>query len=409
MESRLESRTKVAAVQRRKQGEAPSGDAASGASVTGGLPYVQQKGGDGGGAVREAAASGLSGSPGALPYLGRIQASFGSHDVSGVRSYTGGAAAKAADSMGAVAYASGESVAFKSAPDLHTAAHEAAHVAQQRGGVHLKDGVGRVGDSYEQHADRVADAVVAGKSAEGLLNQVASPSAGRALGGPVQRLGTRLDEELPENAEEPAHGGTPGKQRKYSVEQYVAMWEKERGRKMTDAERKTLARGCIGITALNTGTINPPLDHSFATFDKAEELQKTWNQYIQDNADKNYGGGKLGEYRAYIFAKLFWSNQNPDPEKRKVGDDKAYRPDDQGRVDMSSYQYRAQPGYINFDYGFWDEQTQSFWHANHAEPGMIVYQSTKEKFAAGYMDFDRVIYCVAIAKNFSPKDAARNG
>jgi hypothetical protein len=44
-------------------------------------------------------------------------------------------------------------------------------VVQQRGGVQLKGGVGEVGDAYEQHADAVADAVMQGKSAEGLLDQ----------------------------------------------------------------------------------------------------------------------------------------------------------------------------------------------------------------------------------------------
>jgi hypothetical protein len=68
--------------------------------------------------------------------------------------------------MGAEAYATGSSVAFTGAPDLHTAAHEAAHVVQQRGGVQLKGGVGEANDPYERHADAVADQVVQGKSAE---------------------------------------------------------------------------------------------------------------------------------------------------------------------------------------------------------------------------------------------------
>ena len=37
---------------------------------------------------------------------------------------------------------------------------------------------------------------------------------------------------------------------------------------------------------------------------------------------------------------------------------------------------------------------------------MKVYQSTKEKFAAGYIDFDRIVYCAAIAKNYNPQGAA---
>jgi LysM repeat protein len=123
--------------------------------------------------IHDLAAQGTQGSGGALPHLDAIQDSFGKHDVSNVQAHTGGAAADASKAMGAEAYASGNSIAFGSSPGLHTAAHEAAHIVQQRAGVSLKGGVGEAGDSYEQHADTVADAVVAGQSAEGLLDTMA--------------------------------------------------------------------------------------------------------------------------------------------------------------------------------------------------------------------------------------------
>ena len=82
--------------------------------------------------------------------------------------------------MGAEAYAMGNDVAFGGAPSLHTAAHEAAHVIQQQRGVQLKGGVGQTGDAYEQHADRAADAVVAGRSAEAILDAAPSGSSGGA-------------------------------------------------------------------------------------------------------------------------------------------------------------------------------------------------------------------------------------
>lgn len=77
--------------------------------------------------------------------------------------------------FGAEAYTAGDRVAFRGSPDLHTAAHEAAHVVQQRGGIAAKGGLGQPGDPYEQHADRVADMVVAGRSAEGELSRMAAP------------------------------------------------------------------------------------------------------------------------------------------------------------------------------------------------------------------------------------------
>jgi len=112
-----------------------------------------------------------------LPHLDAIQRSFGRHDVGGIRAFVGGAAASASHEMGAQAYATGDSVAFASAPNLHTAAHEAAHVVQQRAGVQLLGGVGQDGDAYEQHADAVADLVVQGASAEAALDRFA-PAAG---------------------------------------------------------------------------------------------------------------------------------------------------------------------------------------------------------------------------------------
>lgn len=148
------------------------------------LSPVQMKG-EGEGAVHEHAERGVKGGGGKLPHGDKIQAAFGRHDVSNVQAYTGADAKGATEGMGAEAYATGNKVAFGKSPDLHTAAHEAAHVVQQRGGVQLKGGVGAAGDSYEQHADRVADAVVAGKSAEGLLDPMAGGGGGG--GGAVQK------------------------------------------------------------------------------------------------------------------------------------------------------------------------------------------------------------------------------
>ena len=120
--------------------------------------------------VHSAAIAGVSGSGGTLPHIERIQSSFGpDHELGQIRAHVGSAATAATLAISASAYATGNQVAFRSAPDLHTAAHEAAHIVQQQQGVHLRDGVGRVGDVYERHADAVADRVVAGQSAADLL------------------------------------------------------------------------------------------------------------------------------------------------------------------------------------------------------------------------------------------------
>ena len=115
--------------------------------------------GDLSGDVHAHAAHGVSGGGGTLPHAAAIQASFGRHDVSGVEAHTGGAAAAANDAMGAKAYATGNAIAFREAPSLLPLRLR----VQQRAGVSWAVSVS---EAAEQHADAVADQVVAGKSAE---------------------------------------------------------------------------------------------------------------------------------------------------------------------------------------------------------------------------------------------------
>lgn len=147
-------------------------------------------------ALVDAARLGTSGPASPLPHLARLQQAFGRHDLRGVSAHLDAAAAQGARSMGAVAFTAGEHVAFARAPSLHTAAHEAAHVVQQRQGIHLAGGVGRRGDSYERLADRVAEQVVRGESVEALLG---APGAARQAGGPLQ-VQRQADDEMPPTA-----------------------------------------------------------------------------------------------------------------------------------------------------------------------------------------------------------------
>lgn len=136
--------------------------------------------------VQQVAAEGVAGASTSLPHGDAIQRSFGpGHRVAGILAHVGGPANAAAEAIGAEAYATGDRAAFRESPDLHTAAHEAAHVVQQRQGVQLRGGVGEPGDAYERHADAVADRVVAGESAADLLGVASGSSDGPA----VQRKG----------------------------------------------------------------------------------------------------------------------------------------------------------------------------------------------------------------------------
>jgi hypothetical protein len=150
--------------------------------------------------IRQEAQHGVRTPSSGLPYAQQVQKAFGRHDVSHIQAHLGEKASASALAMNAAAYATGNHVVFAGEPDLHTVAHEAAHIVQQQGGVQLAGGTGKIGDVYEQHADAVANQVVAGQTAEALLDQFAgdqtrapsqeiqsSPSAPEA-GGVVQRV-----------------------------------------------------------------------------------------------------------------------------------------------------------------------------------------------------------------------------
>jgi hypothetical protein len=154
-----------------------SGAATADASATGSAP-----------ATHAAAAHGIGGNSHALPFGDTIQRLFGRHDIGGIRAHSDAAAGAGARAMGARAFATGDHVAFASPPDLHTAAHEAAHVVQQRAGVQLNDGVGETGDAYEHNADAVADRVLQGMPADDLLPAPVVTGSG-AVQRAVQRQG----------------------------------------------------------------------------------------------------------------------------------------------------------------------------------------------------------------------------
>lgn len=195
--------------------------------------------GVGGDGVARAAAEGVSGTAQPLPHQAAIQQSFGPHDVSGIQAHVGGPAARASETIGAEAYATGSSVAFREAPSLFTAAHEAAHVVQQRAGVQLLGGVGVEGDVYEQNADAVASRVVAGQSAADLL-----PGPGGSGGGggvQMRRVPTNTGAMLtdPSDASRP---GANSAANSAGTRRVIELAESE----MSDAERAQVRTAMLG-------------------------------------------------------------------------------------------------------------------------------------------------------------------
>jgi Putative peptidoglycan binding domain len=229
----------------------------------------------------------------------------------------------------------------------------------------------------------------------------------------ISRLGTPLDQDLPADAEVPAEGEDKGEQRRYSKAQYQAMWEAEQGQKLTSSNKTTINLGCIGITANNlTGFASPDLREAYANFSDAYAAMQAHNSSLHRYEPNQY----------VVFAIHFWSNQDPDDAKRVDPDHSAFLPDANDRIDMSGYKFRDRPGFTNFDFGFWDDVSQSHWHANHYDAGpgdpMIVYQSTRAHFSHhfeespgewrfGYPDFDREAFVVAKAQHYDVSRARR--
>lgn len=184
----------------------------------------------------------------------------------------------------------------------------------------------------------------------------------------------------------------------HSLTDYIKSWEQEKGRKLTTDERLVLAKGCIGITMLQLGRQeSPKLTLCYGSFEKAWMIARSMNEYLAQF---------FPDRKAFIFSKRFWTG----------GED--YSPDEKtGEVDMSNYDYTARPGHVNFDYGFYDESTNKWWHANHCDPTklgvrcksreareknlpdpMNVYESNLAGYSRPLTDFDAQVFCIGVAK-----------
>ena len=252
-------------------------------------------------------------------------------------------------------------------------------------------------------------------------------------GDSVQMIGDELVEDggTKKTGDEVPHYGEDDDQRRYTPEEYIALWEEDQGTKMSAEQIQTIRRGCIGITAANlTGGGNPidAAESIYGTFDAANAALEEKNELINTIGSVGDWAADLasmfGAKRYVMFAKLFWSNQG-DPTSTESDPDAFPEDPKTHEIDLDdfkkNYDYNAQPkpgggGYVNFDYGFWDATTKSFWHANHMEyddpvkakaDPMKVYQSTKDKFTAGYMDFDRILFGIAPVEAYDPVTSAK--
>ena len=191
---------------------------------------------------RSIAAQGIHGPGRPLAHLDTLQRAFGHHDISGMREHTDTAARAALDSLGAAGFSSSGRMALAESPDLYTQAHEAAHGVQQAAlgdSMALDGGVGAAGDRYERHADEVADAVVAGRDAQPVLDRLAPQPTAVVAGLADAAAPLQKADKPPEQKETPGERkGKKEKKGKPSPEEIAAMKAAREKAKKADTPKK---------------------------------------------------------------------------------------------------------------------------------------------------------------------------
>ena len=178
----------------------------------------------------------------------------------------------------------------------------------------------------------------------------------------------------------------------YSLAAYMQKWEKDHG-PMSAKEKDVLATGCIGVTRLTIRALdnNPSLSNCYGSFEQC------WNRRIYID---EFLAAHHPEKKTLIFSKRFYSGDQdftPDPKTGKVDMDKPHP---------------GRPGYVNFDYGLYDDATGKWWHANHCDSNlrpetckdpygnpmgpMTVYESNLQHYSTSLDDFNEQVFCVAI-------------
>jgi hypothetical protein len=179
---------------------------------------------------------------------------------------------------------------------------------------------------------------------------------------------------------------------------YIEHWEHENGVEMTPEERKVLARGCIGITAVEIGlkaVEMPDLTNCYDSFARAWAAREKMDAYLQANQP---------DRKTVLFSKRFYS-EKPRPKDEATG-----------KVDMQGYDYQPKPeaGMTNYDYGLFDDATGKWWHANSCDTlerpetcgrneygrprKMEVYESSLKHYSRELPDFNGQIFCLTVGR-----------
>ena len=172
-----------------------------------------------------------------------------------------------------------------------------------------------------------------------------------------------------------------------SLQQYWTIFNKrwQNRHKEHDSNRiRNLKKGCVGVSCVNLGYNDPPLDNCFSSKKKAMELKALWESRKhcefgnQRNDNRNPSRPRIFAIRVPEKAAgiSYWKN---------------------GKVTFPGWARKPGAG-VNFDYGYLNDEGY-FEHANHVhKPNnpMLVYISTETVFTKKLIDFDdRTIWCIA--------------
>jgi RHS repeat-associated protein len=160
----------------------------------------------------------------------------------------------------------------------------------------------------------------------------------------------------------------------WTFQEYCQKWEAEHGTTMTNTQMSVLAKGCIGVVMLELGiTGNPSLIDGYDSFNKAKEMADKLQEDITNNPEKYPANA-----RVVIYGMLFQSDDNT-----------AFRSNQNGRMSLSDADLveidneARGDNRMNFDFGLYNPTTNRIYDANHANPGMRIFENTINQFING--------------------------
>ncbi|WP_280441609.1 hypothetical protein [Nocardia brasiliensis] len=184
--------------------------------------------------------------------------------------------------------------------------------------------------------------------------------------------------------------------------------------------------------------LDAQLEGSIHTFDRVSGYTERLNVMLADNPSRAgfasmvesdlrlsqlkgliLPPGSPGDHRAEIISKKFWSGRRlvsydndglrlSAAEIESKVDAQLFLNKLTGQVDMSTIDHERGPltgDYDFFDYGYYNKDTQTWWHANHAnynDPSnpMLIYQSTSAEFFTDRVtEFDRSVISIVFRQS----------